>query len=74
MQTIERTTTIDSDLARRAERKFRRYGTSLHGVISILVSRRGMPDFLLRRPQIDDTGDMTFSNVEDAISYLHANV
>ena len=41
-------------------------------VTSVLVSRRGMPDFLL--PQSDDAGDMTFSNVEDAISYLHANV
>ena len=41
-------------------------------VTSVLVARRGMPDFLL--PQSDDAGDMTFSNVEDAISYLHANV
>ena len=72
MQTMERTITIDRDLARRAERKFRRYCTSLCGVISVLVSRRGMPDFLL--PQGEDAGDMTFSNVEDAISYLHANV
>jgi hypothetical protein len=31
-----------------------------------------MPDFLL--PQGEDAGDMTFSNVEDAISYLHSNL
>lgn len=72
MQTMEHAITIDRDLARRAERKFRHYGTSLRSVISVLVSRRGMPDFLL--PQSDDAGDMTFSDVEDAISYLHANV
>ena len=69
---MEHTSTIDRDLARRAERKFRRYGTSLRGVISVLVSRRGMPDFLL--PQGGDAGDMAFPNVEDAISYLHENV
>ena len=34
------TATLDLDLARRAERKLRRYGTSLNGVMAAIVSRR----------------------------------
>lgn len=72
-QTLEKTIYIDRDLARRAERKFRRYGTSIDGVLSILVSTRGLPSFLVPK-DVDDDADMVFDNVEDAIDYLHANV
>ena len=43
MATLERTFTIDRDLARRANRKLRRYGTDLNGLLSIVVSSRGLP-------------------------------
>ena len=41
--TLERTFTIDRDLARRVNRKLRRYGTDLNGLLSIVVSSRGLP-------------------------------
>ena len=46
--TLERTVTVDRSLARRAERKLHRYGTSFDDVVSaaltLVVSTRGMPD------------------------------
>lgn len=45
--TLERTVTVDRSLARRAERKLHRYGTSFDDVVSaalmLVVSTRGMP-------------------------------
>lgn len=38
---------LDVGLVQRAERKFRRYGTDLNGVLSVLVSARGFPAALL---------------------------
>lgn len=46
--TLEKTVMVDRSLARRAERKLHRYGTSLDDVFSaaltLVVSTRGMPD------------------------------
>ena len=46
---IERTFTIDRDLARRAERKLRRYGRTLDDALeyalTLVVTVRGLPDF-----------------------------
>lgn len=46
--TLEKTVTVDRSLARRAERKLQRYGTSFDEVVSaaltLVVSTRGMPD------------------------------
>ena len=48
MELMERTFTIDRNLARRADRKLHRYGTSMNDVLSaalvLVVSSRGMPD------------------------------
>ena len=47
--TLERTFTIDSDLARRADRKMRRYGMSLADAVEwacmLIIEQRGLPDF-----------------------------
>ncbi len=47
--TFERTFTIDSDLARRADRKMRRYGMSLADAMEwacmLIIEQRGLPDF-----------------------------
>ena len=40
--------TLDLDLAQRAERKLRRYGTDLNGVLALIIAVRGLPD--LRKP------------------------
>ena len=52
--TLERTVKIDRDLARRAERKLRRYGRSFDDVFSAALSRvvssRGMPDMFAETP------------------------
>lgn len=49
MQTLERTVTIRSDLAQRADRKMRRYGMSLDDAVEwacmLIVTQRGLPDF-----------------------------
>ena len=50
MRTMERTFKIDRNLARRAETKFRRYGTSIEGVLAVLVSLHGMPKELRPSP------------------------
>lgn len=46
-------TTLDLDLAQRAERKLRRYGTDLNGVLAYIVAARGLPD-LRNAPQTID--------------------
>ena len=50
MATLERTFTVDRDLARRADRKMRRYGSDLNGLLSIVVTIRGLPSALLQAP------------------------
>ena len=49
MQTLERTVTIRSDLAQRADRKMRRYGMSFNDAVEwacmLIVTQRGLPDF-----------------------------
>jgi hypothetical protein len=45
--------TLDLDLAQRAERKLRRYGTDLNGVLALIVAVRGLPD-LRNTPQTMD--------------------
>ena len=46
-------TLLDLDLAQRAERKLRRYGTDLNGVLAYIVAARGLPD-LRNAPQTID--------------------
>ena len=50
VNTMERTFSVDSDLARRAERKLHRYGMNVEEavsrVLSIVISVRGKPAFL----------------------------
>lgn len=41
---------LDYGLARRAERKLRRYGTSLNGAFAAIINRRGMIDELRTEP------------------------
>ena len=48
--TRERAPVCDTGLARRADRRLRRYGTDLNGVLSILVSIRHIPSEL--RPAV----------------------
>lgn len=48
--TLERTFTLDRDLARRADRKMRRYGSDLNGLLSIVVTIRGLPLALQQAP------------------------
>ncbi len=57
-----RTATLDLDLAQRAERKLRRYGTDLNGVLAFIVAVRGLPD-LRNAPQTMDftTHGQTFT-------------
>ena len=54
--TLERTVTVDRSLARRAERKLHRYGTSFDDVVSaaltLVVSTRGMPDLFSSVPSM----------------------
>lgn len=50
MATLERTFTFDRDLARRADRKMRRYGSDLNGLLSIVVTIRGLPSALRQAP------------------------
>ena len=55
--TLERTDTIDRRLIARADRKLRRYGADLNGLLAFLVAMRGNPfkkpiTFPLRRPSV----------------------
>lgn len=43
MRTLDRHSAIDLDLARRADRKLRRYGSSLNCALSAIVAARGLP-------------------------------
>lgn len=52
MKTLERHRALDRDLLRREDRKFRRYGTDLNGVLSVLVSIRGLPSELRPVPSV----------------------
>lgn len=42
--------TLDLDLARRADRKLRKYGESLNGLLTVIVGRRGLPDAIRTTP------------------------
>ena len=57
-----RAATLDLDLAQRAERKLRRYGTDLNGVLVFILTVRGLPD-LRNAPQTMDftTHGQTFT-------------
>jgi len=48
-----RATTLDLDLAQRAERKLNRYNMDLNGVLAFIVAVRGLPD-LRNAPQTMD--------------------
>lgn len=52
MKTLECPSTLDRALFRRAERKCRRYGTDVNGILSVLVSIRGMPEQLRPVPSV----------------------
>ena len=71
--TLERTVTIDRSLARRAERKLHRYGTSFDDVVSaaltLVVSTRGMPDVFSAVPSM-----ITFAAQERHTQPRHAPV
>ena len=58
-----RAMTLDLDLARRAERKLNRYNMDLNGLLSIIVTMRGLPDFPSSAPQTMDftTHGQTFT-------------
>lgn len=60
--TLERTFTLDRDLARRADRKMRRYGMSMDDavkyVFTLVVETHGRPDFAAP-PPLDFTVDGT---------------
>ena len=49
---LEKTPTFDRDLLRRANIKLRRYGTDVDGVLSIIVSMRGLPAVLRPVPPV----------------------
>ena len=57
-----RATTLDLDLAQRAERKLNRYNMDLNGVLAFIVAVRGLPD-LRNAPQTMDftTHGQTFT-------------
>ena len=62
MATLERTFTLDRDLARRADRKLRRYGMSMDDAVEhvfmLIVETHGRPDFAAPLP-LDFTVDGT---------------
>lgn len=62
MATLERTFTLDRDLARRADRKLRRYGMSMDDAVEhvfmLIVETHGRPDFAAPL-QLDFTVDGT---------------
>jgi len=46
MRTMERSSTLDLGLAQLADRKLRRIGSDLNRVLSVIVTVRGVPDFI----------------------------
>lgn len=46
MRTMDTPSTLDLELAQRADRKLRRFGSDLNHVLSVIVTVRGVPDFL----------------------------
>ena len=71
---IERTVWVDRDLARRAERKLRRYGRTLDDAVeyalSLVVSVHGVPPFAERHDRFFD--EPNASHLRRAISDLDA--
>ena len=56
---MERPSTLDLGLAQRADRKLRRFGSDLNRVLSVIVTVRGLPDFVSNEeePQPLDPSD-----------------
>ena len=52
MRTLTKYPEIDHSLLLRAARKFRRYGTDVNSVLSVLVSIRGLPQALRPVPSV----------------------
>ena len=48
-----RATTLDLDLAQKAERKLNRYNMDLNGILAFIIAGRGLPD-LRYAPQVID--------------------
>lgn len=48
------TVTLDLDLARRADRKLRRHGGSLNGLLARIVERRALPSLFVDPPRTID--------------------
>jgi len=76
---MERTVSVDRALAQRAERKLHRYGWSvddaLTRALTAILVVKGRPDEAFRFPaDPEGDADLSFDDVEDAISYLHAHV
>ena len=71
---IERTFTIDRDLARRAERKLRRYGRTLDDALeyalTLVVEVRGAPPLAVRRDRFFD--EPNASHLRRAIADMDA--
>lgn len=71
---IERTIKVDRDLARRAERKLRRYGRTLDDAVeyalTLVVSVHGVPPFADRRDPFFE--EPNASHLRRAISDLDA--
>ena len=49
MQVLERPS-LNLELATRADRKLRRYGSNLDNILSIIIRTHGMPDFVANVP------------------------
>ena len=67
MQTYATPNVLNIDLAQRADRKLRRFGSDLNRVLSVIVSVRGVPDFVadVEAPQPLDAAD---ARIGDAIA------
>lgn len=63
---MEKCSTLDLGLAQRADRKLRRFGSDLNRVLSVIVTIRGVPDFVSceEEPQPLDASD---PRIEEAI-------
>ena len=74
--TLERTFILDRDLARRAERKLRRYGRTLDDafayIINVVVSTRGEPQFVRDQENDPFFQEPNASHLRRAISDMNA--
>ena len=67
MQTHATQSVLDLDLARRADRKLRRFGSDLNRVLAVIVSVRGVPGFVadVETPKPLDADD---ARLDDAMA------